>query len=75
LKASGRAYQKAGAWWFKSTEFGDEKDRVIVRENGAQTYFASDLAYVLNKLERGFEHLLYIWGADHHGYIARLRRD
>jgi len=73
LKASGRAYQKAGAWWFKSTEFGDEKDRVIVRENGAQTYFASDLAYVLNKLERGFEHLLYIWGADHHGYIARLR--
>jgi arginyl-tRNA synthetase len=73
LKASGRAYQKDGAWWFKSTEFGDEKDRVIVRENGAKTYFASDLAYVLNKLERGFEHLLYIWGADHHGYIARLR--
>ncbi len=73
LKACGRAYRKDGAWWFKSTEFGDEKDRVIVRENGAQTYFASDLAYVLNKLERGFEHLLYIWGADHHGYIARLR--
>jgi arginyl-tRNA synthetase len=73
LKASGRAYPKDGAWWFKSTEFGDEKDRVIVRENGAKTYFASDLAYVLNKLERGFEHLLYIWGADHHGYIARLR--
>jgi arginyl-tRNA synthetase len=73
LKGSGRAYQKDGAWWFKSTEFGDEKDRVIVRENGLKTYFASDLAYVLNKLERGFEHLLYIWGADHHGYIARLR--
>jgi arginyl-tRNA synthetase len=73
LKVSGRAYQKDGAWWFKSSEFGDEKDRVIVRENGAKTYFASDLAYVLNKLERGFEHLLYIWGADHHGYIARLR--
>jgi arginyl-tRNA synthetase len=73
LKASGRAYQKEGAWWFKSTEFGDEKDRVIVRENGAKTYFASDLAYVLDKLRRGFEHLLYIWGADHHGYVARLR--
>jgi arginyl-tRNA synthetase len=73
LKKSGRAYQKDGAWWFKSTEFGDEKDRVVVRENGLKTYFASDLAYVLNKLGRGFEHLLYIWGADHHGYIARLR--
>jgi arginyl-tRNA synthetase len=73
LKESGRAYEKDGAWWFKSTEFGDEKDRVIVRENGAKTYFASDLAYVLNKLQRNFEHLLYIWGADHHGYIARLR--
>jgi len=73
LQESGRAYLKDGAWWFKSTEFGDEKDRVIVRENGLKTYFASDLAYVLNKLERGFEHLLYIWGADHHGYIARLK--
>jgi arginyl-tRNA synthetase len=52
---------------------GDEKDRVIVRDNGIKTYFASDIAYVLNKLERGFEHLIYIWGADHHGYIARLR--
>jgi len=73
LQESGRAYQKDGAWWFKSSEFGDEKDRVVVRENGLKTYFASDLAYVLNKLERGYEHLLYIWGADHHGYIARLR--
>jgi arginyl-tRNA synthetase len=73
LKKSGHAYLKDGALWFKSTDFGDEKDRVIVRDNGAKTYFASDIAYVLNKLERGFEHLLYIWGADHHGYIARLR--
>jgi len=73
LKKSGHAYRKDGAWWFKSSEFGDEKDRVMVRENGAKTYFASDIAYVLNKRERGFEHLLYIWGADHHGYIARLR--
>jgi arginyl-tRNA synthetase len=73
LKKSGHAYLKDGALWFKSTDFGDEKDRVIVRDNGMKTYFASDIAYVLNKLERGFEQLLYIWGADHHGYIARLR--
>jgi arginyl-tRNA synthetase len=73
LKKSGHAYLKDGALWFKSTDFGDEKDRVIVRENGFKTYFASDIAYVLNKLERGFEHLMYVWGADHHGYITRLR--
>jgi arginyl-tRNA synthetase len=73
LEAAGHAYLKDGALWFKSTSFGDEKDRVIVRENGAKTYFASDIAYVFDKRERGFEHLLYIWGADHHGYIARLR--
>ena len=73
LKKSGHAYVNEGALWFKSTDFGDEKDRVIVRDNGLKTYFASDIAYVLNKLERGFEHLLYVWGADHHGYIARLR--
>ena len=73
LKKSGHAYLKDGAWWFKSTDYGDEKDRVMVRENGVKTYFASDIAYVLNKRERGFDHLLYIWGADHHGYIARLR--
>jgi arginyl-tRNA synthetase len=73
LKKTGHAYLKDGALWFKSTDFGDEKDRVMVRDNGAKTYFASDIAYILNKLERGFEQLLYIWGADHHGYIARLR--
>ncbi len=73
LKQSGHAYRKDGALWFKSTEFGDEKDRVMVRENGVKTYFASDIAYVFNKLERGFGRLLYVWGADHHGYIARLR--
>jgi arginyl-tRNA synthetase len=73
LKKSGHAYVKDGALWFKSTDFGDEKDRVIVRDNGFKTYFASDIAYVLNKLERGFEHLVYVWGADHHGYITRLR--
>ena len=73
LKAAGHAYVKDGALWFKSTDYGDEKDRVMVRENGVKTYFASDIAYVFNKLERGFDHLLYIWGADHHGYITRLR--
>ncbi len=73
LQAAGHAYLKDGALWFKSTAYGDEKDRVIVRENGIKTYFASDIAFVCNKRRRGFEHLLYIWGADHHGYIARLR--
>jgi arginyl-tRNA synthetase len=73
LKKAGHAYLKDGALWFKSTQYGDEKDRVMVRENGIKTYFASDIAYVFNKLERGFDHLLYIWGADHHGYITRLR--
>jgi arginyl-tRNA synthetase len=73
LRESGHAYLKDGALWFRSTTFGDEKDRVMVRENGARTYFASDVAYVFNKLERGFTHLLYVLGADHHGYIARVR--
>jgi arginyl-tRNA synthetase len=73
LAESGHAYTKDGALWFKSTDFGDEKDRVMVRDNGVKTYFASDIAYILDKRERGFEHLLYVWGADHHGYIARLR--
>ncbi len=73
LEKAGHAYTKDGALWFKSTGYGDEKDRVMVRDNGIKTYFASDIAYVFNKLERGFDHLLYIWGADHHGYITRLR--
>jgi len=73
LRQAGHTYVKDGALWFRSTSFGDEKDRVMVRENGFKTYFASDLAYVLNKRSRGFDHLLYLWGADHHGYIARLR--
>jgi len=73
LKACGYLDQRDGAWWFRSTAFGDEKDRVVVRENGEPTYFASDIAYHLNKRERGFEHLINIWGADHHGYIPRVR--
>ena len=73
LEENGHLYIKDGATWFRASELGDEKDRVIIRENGRTTYFASDIAYFLNKMERGFEKALYIFGADHHGYIARLR--
>ncbi|CAG0123598.1 arginyl-tRNA synthetase [Rhodocyclaceae bacterium] len=72
LKAGGHLYQQDGALWFRSTEFGDEKDRVVQRENGLYTYFASDIAYHLNKFERGFDRVINVWGADHHGYIARV---
>jgi arginyl-tRNA synthetase len=73
LEENGHLYKKDGATWFRASELGDEKDRVVIRENGRTTYFASDIAYFLNKMERGFEKALYIFGADHHGYIARLR--
>jgi len=73
LRASGRVYTKDGAEWFKSTEFGDDEDRVVVRANGEKTYFASDIAYHFDKLERGHELLIDVWGADHHGYVARVR--
>ncbi len=72
LKANNHLYQQDGAWWFRSTEFGDEKDRVVQRDNGLYTYFASDIAYHLNKFERGFDRVINVWGADHHGYIARI---
>jgi arginyl-tRNA synthetase len=73
LQASGHLYQQDGALWFRSSAFGDEKDRVVIRENGQQTYFAADLAYHLQKFERGFERAIDIWGADHHGYEARMK--
>ncbi len=73
LEARGHVYVQDGAKWFRSTEFGDEKDRVVQRENGLYTYFASDIAYHLNKYERGFERIIDIWGADHHGYIPRVK--
>lgn len=73
LKASGYTYEKDGAVFFKSTSFGDDKDRVIVKEDGQNTYFLADIAYHLNKLERGFDLLINIWGADHHGYINRMK--
>ncbi len=73
LEKSGHLYEQNGAKWFKSTAFGDEKDRVVQRDNGLFTYFASDIAYHLNKCERGFERVINIWGADHHGYIPRMK--
>jgi arginyl-tRNA synthetase len=73
LEKSGHLFRKEGARWFRSTEFGDEKDRVVQRENGEYTYFASDIAYHLNKYERGFDRVINVWGADHHGYIARVK--
>jgi arginyl-tRNA synthetase len=72
LQANGHLYRQDGALWFRSTDFGDEKDRVVQRENGLYTYFASDIAYHLNKFERGFDRIINIWGADHHGYIPRV---
>lgn len=73
LQENGHLYKKDGAVWFNATHFGDEKDRVVVRENGQKTYFASDIAYLLNKYEREFDQSIYVLGADHHGYIARLK--
>jgi arginyl-tRNA synthetase len=73
LRAGGHVYEQDGAVWFRSTAFGDDKDRVIIRSNGEPTYFAADIGYVTEKLSRGFDHLIYIWGADHHGTVARLR--
>lgn len=73
LDEAGYLYKKDGATWFASTRLGDDKDRVVVRENGQSTYFASDIAYHMNKLDRGFDQIINIWGSDHHGYIPRVR--
>jgi len=73
LQKADYVYEKKGALWFKSTAFGDEKDRVVVRDNGQSTYFASDIAYHMDKMERGFDRVIDIWGADHHGYIPRVK--
>ncbi|NND37625.1 MAG: arginine--tRNA ligase [Gammaproteobacteria bacterium] len=73
LEERGRLYVKDGATWFRATDFGDEKDRVVIRENGVKTYFASDIAYHYEKRQRGFDHLIDILGADHHGYVPRVR--
>jgi arginyl-tRNA synthetase len=73
LRQAGHLYERDGALWFRSSTFGDEKDRVVVRDNGQTTYFASDIAYHMDKLERGFDRVIDIWGADHHGYVPRVK--
>ena len=73
LKQHGHAYEDNGALWFRSSAFGDEKDRVLIRENGQPTYFASDITYHMSKFERGYTKAIDLWGADHHGYIARVK--
>ena len=73
LQERGYIYEEGGALWLNSTAQGDDKDRVVIRDNGIPTYFAADIAYHRNKFERGFAHLIDLWGADHHGYIARVK--
>tara|TARA_B100000029_G_scaffold133022_1_gene127023 strand:+ start:1372 stop:3108 length:1737 start_codon:yes stop_codon:yes gene_type:complete len=73
LKTSGHLYQENGAWWFRSSELGDEKDRVVIRANGSHTYFASDIAYHIDKYDRDYDWLINVWGSDHHGYISRIK--
>ena len=73
LRAAGFVYDAEGAVWFRSTAFGDDKDRSLVRSNGVHTYFAADCAYLIDKFSRGFDHLIYVWGADHHGDVVRVR--
>jgi arginyl-tRNA synthetase len=73
LQDAGHIYQNKGALWFRSTTFGDEKDRVVIRDNGQATYFASDIAYHMDKFARGFHRVINIWGADHHGYVPRVK--
>lgn len=73
LQEKGCVYEKDGALWFNSTAYGDDKDRVVIRDNGVSTYFAADIAYHRNKFERGFDRIINLWGADHHGYIARVK--
>jgi arginyl-tRNA synthetase len=73
LKENGNMYEKDGAFWLKSTAYGDDKDRVVIRDNGVPTYLAADIAYHRNKFERGFGTLINIWGADHHGYVCRVK--
>lgn len=73
LRDKGYIYESEGAWWFKSTTFGDEKDEVVLRANGMPTYFMADIAYHQNKFERGFDWVINVWGADHHGHVARMK--
>ncbi len=72
LREAGYVYESEGATWFRSTSFGDDKDRVLIRQTGEPTYFAKDCAYLLHKVERGFDRMVYVWGADHHGDVKRM---
>src|SRR4029079_4895502 len=69
----GEIYDEEGAVWFRATAYGDDKDRVVIRTNGRHTYFGADCAYLIDKFGRGFDHLIYVWGADHHGDVARVK--
>ena len=73
LMSKGMLYEKEGAMWFKSSEFGDDQDRVIKKADGSNTYLTADIAYHIDKLRRGYDRLINIWGADHHGYVARVK--
>lgn len=73
LRNSGKIYEKEGAVWFKSSDYGDDQDRVIKKADGSNTYLTADIAYHVDKLERGFDRMINIWGADHHGYVARVK--
>lgn len=73
LRKSGKIYEKEGAVWFKSSDYGDDQDRVIKKADGSNTYLTADIAYHVDKLERGFDRMINIWGADHHGYVARVK--
>jgi arginyl-tRNA synthetase len=73
LFAAGKIYEADGATWFRSTDYGDDKDRIVIRSNGKHTYFAADCAYLVDKFRRGFDHLIYVWGADHHGDVVRVK--
>jgi arginyl-tRNA synthetase len=73
LFAAGKIYEADGATWFRSTDYGDDKDRIVIRSNGKHTYFGADCAYLVDKFRRGFDHLIYVWGADHHGDVVRVK--
>jgi arginyl-tRNA synthetase len=73
LVAAGKVYEANGATWFRSTDYGDDKDRIVIRSNGRHTYFGADCAYLIDKFRRGFDHLIYVWGADHHGDVVRVK--
>ena len=73
MRAAGAVFEADGAVWFRSTDFGDDKDRPLIRSTGLHTYFAADCAYLIDKFSRGFDHLIYVWGADHHGDVVRVK--